>query len=206
MESDARRTQRGRGRLRAFTTGPRRTRPDRDDLPRVQAIACPRAEAGTFEPGRMRDKITSVLHSQDGFGADSTISRHLMRHPRPNRFVVHLRAAGGWLERSAVARQFREIPDIRLHHVLCPGFRHRSLGRFCDSSGLRPFPLDLMRLRSYVLRERIQLIHSTDRPRDALCRDLAKLTGAKSVLHSRPRASSQYSALPPMSGAARMRY
>jgi glycosyltransferase involved in cell wall biosynthesis len=42
----------------------------------------------------------------------------------------------------------------------------------------------LLGLAQYVRRQRIQILHATDRPRDALaCATLASLTGAKAVIH-----------------------
>ena len=147
----------------------------------------------------MGDKINVLfLHSQDGFGADSTIHGHLMRHLDRDRFVVHLACSRG--DGSSVPpslARFREIPDVRLRPTyFAPGFRHRSLGTILRQfRAAALFPVDLMRLRGYVLRERIQVIHSTDRPRDAVYAvALAKLTGAKAVVHVHVAWSEWYSA------------
>jgi len=49
---------------------------------------------------------------------------------------------------------------------------------------LVPAAADLLDLAAYVRRHRIEILHSTDRPRDAMaCAALASLTGAKSVIH-----------------------
>ena len=121
-----------------------------------------------------------------------------MRHLDRERFVVHLACSRG--DGTGVPpslANFREIPDVRLRPTyFAPGFRHRSLGtilrQFRAAVG---FPVDLLRLRSYVLRERIQVIHSTDRPRDAVYAVvLAMLTGAKAVVHVHVAWSEWYSA------------
>jgi glycosyltransferase involved in cell wall biosynthesis len=136
----------------------------------------------------MRDKIHILfLHSQNGFGADSAIHAHLMRFLDRDRFVVHVACSAG--DSAGIARslsKFREIPDIRLRPThFAPGFRHRS-----PSVVLRQiratvaFPFDLVGLGTYVRRERIAIIHGTDRPRDAVYAvGLGKVTGARSIVH-----------------------
>jgi glycosyltransferase involved in cell wall biosynthesis len=136
----------------------------------------------------MRSKIPILfLHSQDGFGADSAIHGHLMRHLDRSRFEVHVACSRG--DGSGVPpalARFREIPDIRLRPTtFAPGFRHRS--RETLLRGVRAaatFPLDFLGLAAYVRREGIRVIHGTDRPRDAVYTvALAKVTGARSVVH-----------------------
>jgi glycosyltransferase involved in cell wall biosynthesis len=127
------------------------------------------------------------LHSQNGFGADSAIHAHLMRNLDRERFAVHLacsRGDGGREPASLV--RFREIPDIRVRATyFAPGFRQRSraavMRQYRSAVG---FPLDFAALVEYVRRKRIRIVHGTDRPRDAVyAMALAKLTGAKAVVH-----------------------
>jgi glycosyltransferase involved in cell wall biosynthesis len=136
----------------------------------------------------MRSKIPILfLHSQDGFGADSAIHAHLMRHLDRDRFVVHVACSQG--DGSGVPpalARFREIPDVRLRPTtFAPGFRHRS--RETLLRGVRAaaaFPVDFLALAAYVRREGIRVIHGTDRPRDAVYTvALGKVTGADSVVH-----------------------
>jgi glycosyltransferase involved in cell wall biosynthesis len=147
----------------------------------------------------MQDKVGVLfLHSQDGFGADSAIHGHLMRHLDRDRFVVYVACSlGDGASVPPALAKFGEIPDIRLRPThFAPGFRHRSLGTILrQSRSAVAFPIDLLRLRNYVLRERIQVIHSTDRPRDAVYAvTLAKMTGAKSIVHVHVAWSLGYSA------------
>src|ERR1700723_2818445 len=102
------------------------------------------------------------LHSQDGFGADSAIHGHLMRHLDRDPFVVHVACSKG--DGSGVPpalAKFREIPDIRLRPTtFAPGFRHRT--RETALRGARAalaFPLDFLALAAYVKREGIRVIH-----------------------------------------------
>src|SRR6185312_2429730 len=57
------------------------------------------------------------------------------------------------------------------------------------------FPIDLAALAAYVKRHGIRILHSTDRPRDAVyCVAMGKLTGAKSIVHVHVAWSEWYSA------------
>jgi len=138
------------------------------------------------------------LHSQIGFGADSAIHAHLMRYLDRERFVVHVACSrgDGSVARPSIAR-LAEIPDIRLRPTyFAPGFRHRSpitvLRQFRSTTA---FPLDFVSLGNYVRQQGIRIIHGTDRPRDAVyALSLAKLTGAKAVVHVHVAWSNGYSA------------
>ena len=136
----------------------------------------------------MAEKINVLfLHSQNAYGADSAIHEHLMRHLDRERFVVHLACSRG--DSSGIAAsltRFRRIPDVRIRPThFAPGFRHRSaLAVLRQAGAAAAFPFDFVALRGYIRRERIHVIHSTDRPRDAVYSvALGKLTGAKSVVH-----------------------
>lgn len=138
------------------------------------------------------------LHSQDGFGADSAIHGHLMRYLDRDGFEVHLACSkGDGSGVPAALARFREIPDVRLRPTtFAPGFRHRS--REAMLRGARAgagFAFDFFELARYVRRHGIRVIHSTDRPRDAVYAvSLAKVTGARSVVHVHVAWSKGYSA------------
>jgi len=146
----------------------------------------------------MPDKMNVLfLHSQNGFGADSAIHAHLMRYLDRDRFVVHVASSRG--DGSGVPDalvKFGGIPDIRLRPTtFAPGFRHRSLAaRVRGVRAAAAFPSDLVRLIRYIRRERIDVIHGTDRPRDAVYSVvLGRLTGARSVVHVHVAWSDGYS-------------
>ncbi len=147
----------------------------------------------------MQEKINILfLHSQSGFGADSAIHSHLIRYLDRERFEVHVactRGDGSGVPASLA--RFRAIPDIHLRPThFAPGFHHRS--RVTIARELRAaasFPIDFVGLATYVRRHRIRLIHGTDRPRDAVyALALAKVTGAKSIVHVHVAWSHGYSA------------
>jgi glycosyltransferase involved in cell wall biosynthesis len=147
----------------------------------------------------MPDKIGVLyLHSQNGFGADSAIHGHLMRNLDRERFVVHVACSRG--DRSGTApalEKFRQIPDVRLRPThFAPGFRQRSprdVLRQFRSAAASPF--EAVALAAYVRRHRVRILHGSDRPRDcAYGMALARLTGAKSVVHVHVAWSNGYSA------------
>lgn len=138
------------------------------------------------------------LHSQDGFGADSAIHAHLMRYLDRKRFVVHVACSRGDGSGAPPSlKKIRAIPDIRLRPTqFAPGFHHRSLKTIMGQGRAAAIsPFDFLGLAAYLRRERIDIIHSTDRPRDAAyALVLAKLAGAKSVVHVHVAWSRGYSA------------
>jgi glycosyltransferase involved in cell wall biosynthesis len=146
----------------------------------------------------MAGKINVLfLHSQKGFGADSAIHAHLMRHLDRERFDVHVACTrGDGLDVAPSLARFREIPRVRLRGIaFAPGFQHRSRETILrEVRGAVTFPFDFFSLVDYVRRHRIRLIHGTDRPRDAAyALSLAKLTGAKSIVHVHVAWSEAYS-------------
>jgi glycosyltransferase involved in cell wall biosynthesis len=145
------------------------------------------------------DKINVLfVHSQDGFGADSAIHAHIMRYLDRDRFSVHVACpSGNGGAPPASLIRFREIRDIRLRPMhFAPGFRHRSSREIAQQ--LRTtfaFPLDLAGLARYIVRERIHVVHGTDRPRDAVYAvGLGRLTGVSSIVHVHVAWSNGYSA------------
>jgi glycosyltransferase involved in cell wall biosynthesis len=136
----------------------------------------------------MRDKINVLfLHSQNGFGADSAIHAHLMRHLDRDRFTVHVACSRGDASGPAPSLgRFQAIPDVHVRPTnFAPGFRHRSAEEIFGQLGaVVAFPFEYANLAAYVRREHIHIIHGTDRPRDAAYAvSLGKLTRAKSVVH-----------------------
>jgi glycosyltransferase involved in cell wall biosynthesis len=138
------------------------------------------------------------LHSQSGYGADSAIHGHLMRFLDRSRFRVHLACAqGDGPGESPSLTKFREIPDVRIRPThFAPGFRHRSAAAVLRQfRATVAFPFELVALHAYVRRHKIRIIHSTDRPRDAVYSVvLGKLTGARSIVHVHVAWSDWYSA------------
>jgi glycosyltransferase involved in cell wall biosynthesis len=149
---------------------------------------------------RTTDKLNVLfLHAQSAFGADSAVHVLLMRYLDRSQFSVHAAyAAGDAGEIPVSRREIEQVPDVHQRPMaFIPGFRERSPGEILRSlpSAAR-FPLDFATLALYCRRHGIQVIHSTDRPRDsAYAVALAKLVGARSVVHVHIKWSDYYSAL-----------
>jgi glycosyltransferase involved in cell wall biosynthesis len=139
------------------------------------------------------------LHAQSAFGADSAVHAMLMRHLDREKFVVHAAYTSGEGGETPAARlEIERIPDVRLRPMaFVPGFRERSRAEILRSlPAAARFPLDYAALALYCRRNDIRVIHSTDRPRDsAYAVSLAKLAGARSVVHVHIKWSDYYSAL-----------
>ncbi|MDP2290706.1 MAG: glycosyltransferase family 4 protein [Actinomycetota bacterium] len=72
-------------------------------------------------------------------------------------------------------------------------YRRSTMGRVLALFGVFPAILSMARLARYVRRHRIQVLHTTDRPRDALaCVVLARLTGARLIVHSHVAYSAEW--------------
>ena len=121
-------------------------------------------------------------------GADTYIHALIIRYLDRRRFDVHIAcpadAAG---IRSAGYDVMASIPDVALR----PTHFGPSLSQAASRSKSAIFkdaawaPASFLGLVRYVRRHRISLIHSTDRPRDAVaCALLGRTTGATSVVHA----------------------
>lgn len=120
-------------------------------------------------------------------GADNAVNFMVLKHLDRSRFELH--AAGQVPPRGESAPAWdalNEIGGVRIRPTdFGPSFFDSN--RLQKIRGVAKAPLaaaSLAGLALYVKRHRIQILHSTDRPRDAVtCAGLARLTGAKSVIH-----------------------
>ncbi len=136
----------------------------------------------------MTEKIGVLfVLTQDHFGADTAVHSDIIRYLDRDNYAVHVAcSAGDGRTVPTTLTRIRAIPDIRLKVVhFAPGFRHRSAATMLRSlPALAYFPKEFLTLRQYIVRERIRIVHSTERPRDAVYGvTLAKLSGAKSTVH-----------------------
>jgi glycosyltransferase involved in cell wall biosynthesis len=134
------------------------------------------------------ERIRVLFLSSPAFtGADTWIHYLLLKHLDPTRFDRH--AAGQVPLPGSPAPAFEELRSIAGVNLRPTDFgptffqlsareKRRNVARVV------PAVTSLLGLVRYIRRHRIQIIHSTDRPRDALaCATLAALSGAKSVIH-----------------------
>jgi glycosyltransferase involved in cell wall biosynthesis len=127
------------------------------------------------------------LSSPEQPGADTFIHALLMRDLDRSRFDVHVACSAG--ERGARTPAFDALSRIADLHLRPSNFGPSLAGRSrLDKAALLLGGVATMAsfvgLAGYIRRHRITVLHSTDRPRDAVaCVLLATLTGAKSVIH-----------------------
>lgn len=134
------------------------------------------------------EKIRVLFLSSPTFtGADTWVHYLVLKSLDPNRVERH---AAGQVPLPGVAapafEELRSIPGVRLRPTdFGPSFFQQSTGEKARNiARLVPAFGSLLGLSRYIRSEGIQIIHSTDRPRDAIaCAALSALSGAKSVIH-----------------------
>lgn len=126
------------------------------------------------------------INSPDVFGADTWVQALVMKYLDRARFDVHVACTAGPDGESESIRKLRAIPDL---HVRPTNFGRSlsfqsNLERARAVAGLASALVDQAGLVRYIRERRIRIIHSTDRPRDALpCLLLARASGARAVIH-----------------------
>ena len=148
----------------------------------------------------MSEKI-GVLYivAQEAFGADSAVHADIMRHLDRDRFSVHIACTdGGGGAPPASLTVMQKIPNASLRVTrFAPSLRQRNAQAIWKGArSLVALGNDFRALREYVVREKIRIVHSTERPRDSAYNiALSKLTGARSIVHVHVKWSEQYSRL-----------
>lgn len=132
-------------------------------------------------------KQTRVLFINSALvaGADTWIHFLLLRHLSRGDFELH--AAGQPGAPSPAYDQLRAIPGVTIRptHFGPSMWKQSRLQKLAGSFGVLPAAASLLGLAAYIRRHRIEILHATDRPRDAIaCVALARLTGAKAVIHA----------------------
>jgi len=141
------------------------------------------------------------LFAQNGFGADAAVHSDIIRNLDRERFVVHVACTDGGARGEPAPDslvKLRGIPEIELRPTrFAPTLGQRdprAVLRAVRSAGA--FSADFLALRRYVTGHGIRIVHSTERPRDAAYGvSLARLAGARSVVHVHVKWSDEYSAL-----------
>jgi glycosyltransferase involved in cell wall biosynthesis len=127
------------------------------------------------------------MQSQTYFGADSYIHSLIMKDLDRSWINVHLACNyGNSSTKSAASQELEKIPDIHIRPTkfgTSVNFRSKSaIARDSFMHGV-PTLFSLVGLGKYIRENHIQLIHCTEKPRDAFYGQLlANLTGAKCVI------------------------
>jgi len=121
-------------------------------------------------------------------GADTFIHTLIMRSLDRAQFDVHVACSAGRPEAPTPAFTIlKDIPDLHLRPSnFGPSLTGQSpVRQAMGLLGMGGTVASFASLTRYVRRERIAVLHSTDRPRDAVaCAVLGKLTGAKAIIHA----------------------
>lgn len=121
-------------------------------------------------------------------GADTHVHGQILRGLDRTEHELHVACAPGSAKTpTPTFRLVSTIPDLHLVRAnLGPEFSYRSTaGRILALFRTVPAVLTVARLVIYVRRHRIDLIHTSDRPRDAVASVIVgRLTGAESIVHA----------------------
>ena len=133
------------------------------------------------------DKRRRVLfiNSASVAGADTWIHFLLLRNLPRERFELH--AAGQSGSPAPAFDELCSIPDVTVRPAnFGPSlWRQSNLQKLVSMAHVLPAAANLLGLAAYIRRHGIEILHSTDRPRDAVaCAALASLTGAKALIHA----------------------
>lgn len=140
-------------------------------------------------PQREAEKIGVLfISSAEHPGADTFIHMLIMRALDRAQFDVHVACSAGPADaRTPGYEALAAIPDLHLYEAnFGPSLSSHSLsGKLRQILGVPAIAASFAALARYVRAHNIQVLHSTDRPRDAVaCAILGKLTGAKSIVHA----------------------
>jgi len=128
------------------------------------------------------------MQSQAFYGADTAIHAQLMRHFDRNAIEPHVACTvyPGPDPAMSALYHLREVPDLRLRPTYFGPTLHREKSRWGKVGQVRYGPAtlaSLLSLAAYVHQHRIQVIHCTEKPRDAFYGVLlARVTGARAVI------------------------
>jgi glycosyltransferase involved in cell wall biosynthesis len=139
-------------------------------------------------PDEFRKTGVLFLSSAEEPGADTFIHTLIMRYLDRSRFDVHVAYSADRPDaRTPAFDVLAKIPHLHLRPFnFGPSLSGRSgagkaTGVVRGLSALAGF----VGLARYIREHRIRIVHSTDRPRDAVsCAVIGKLSGAKSVIHA----------------------
>lgn len=140
-------------------------------------------------PAASRDRARVLFISSPlAIGADTAIHLLLLRHLSRTRVDLHVAGQPGPRGENdpPAYAALKDLAGVSLRPTdFGPSLSEQTYReRLSAASRLLPAAASLIGLARYIRRHRIQLLHSTDRPRDAIaCAVLAELTGAKSIIH-----------------------
>lgn len=126
------------------------------------------------------------LNTRDQCGADVAVHLTLMRHFAPSEAEVFVLSNSEASDADAMRATFAQMPhvDARFVPLGRPADALAGRGKLGKLAAFVPTVRSMAGALAFVRRHRIQVIHATDRPRDAsLAALLGRLTGVPAVVH-----------------------
>lgn len=128
------------------------------------------------------------MQSQSYFGADSRMHIQLMRFFDKRQVEVHVACNSevGENEKLTAIRHFSQLTDVHVRPTYFGPtvFGRSRLDKVRALGSAHKIPKVLLDLARYIRENDIQIIHGTEKPRDAFYGYLlGKMTGAKSIVH-----------------------
>jgi glycosyltransferase involved in cell wall biosynthesis len=139
------------------------------------------------KPARSKHSVL-FLQSQKFFGSDSEMHANIIRHLDRDVWDVHV-ALGDPVPSDGPQRAYPQVHNMKDISIRQTDFgpQRTEVGRWFDPRTWLRFAragIDMVGLASYIRRNRIEIIHGTEKPRDAFFAVLlSKVTRAKSLVH-----------------------
>jgi glycosyltransferase involved in cell wall biosynthesis len=126
------------------------------------------------------------LNTRDDYGADVAVHVTLMKHFSADDVEIFVLSNSEASNAAEMRERFAQIPSVKATFLPLgrPAEAVADEGTIAKVLAYVPSAASLVRAAAFVRRNRIQVIHATDRPRDAsYVSVLAKMTGTISVVH-----------------------
>jgi glycosyltransferase involved in cell wall biosynthesis len=126
------------------------------------------------------------LNTRDQCGADVAVHLSLMANFDPDEVAVFVMSNSEATDAEEMRARFAAMPNVKSTFVPLgrPAAALAGKGKAARLLAYVPSALSLLRASAFIRRHRIQVIHATDRPRDASYVSLlGRMTAAVSVVH-----------------------
>ena len=143
---------------------------------------------GTSTEASKRKPRVLFINTRSALGADVAVHLTLIQNFDPNKIDVHIATNRNSTDLGATLEQLKSVPDLKL--VVCDlgyelsGGGSGKIRKLISAAKNFGAAVSLVRLAWYIRKNKIDILHSTDRPRDAAFSTiLARLAGCKNVIH-----------------------
>lgn len=126
------------------------------------------------------------LNTRDSYGADVAVHVSLMSHLPADDVEIFVLSNSEASDAAEMRERFTRLPRVNVMFLPLgrPAADTAGEGKLAKVRAYAPSAASLVRAAAFIRRHRIQIIHATDRPRDASYLGLlSRMTGAVSVVH-----------------------